>query len=185
MYRQGQLDSLCGVYAVINSTKALADRNAVRLSRNECQALFILLCGVLADDGRLAVALTQGTWIRTFQKMTRAAHQWASERHGLRLTGMRAFNTQPAGLGDYWSRIQAHAQHYGAGSVLLGMAGRHEHWSCIRSMSDRVISLVDSAGIQRLHRERCTIGAASGRRQHILWPTQTLLITDDGTRPRR
>lgn len=185
MYRQGQLDSLCGIYAVINSTKAMADRNAVRISRDECQALFVLLCEVLADDGRLAVALTRGTWIRTVQKMARAAHQWAGERHGLCLRSVRAFNTEPRGLEEYWSQVQAHAQRFGSGSVLLGMGGRHDHWSCIRSMNERTISLVDSAGIQRLHRDRCTIATAAGRRHHTLWPTQTLLISDDGKATRR
>ncbi|MDR7117397.1 hypothetical protein [Caulobacter sp. BE254] len=178
MYRQGALDSLCGVYAVINSTKAMADRRGVRISRTRCRDLFIELCVVLADGGRLADAITQGTGIRTFQQMVRAAHEWTAENYGLRLKSVRAFNTQPAGLADYWTRVQAHAETFEAGSVLLGMVGRYDHWSCIRSISERRISLVDSDGIQHLNRDRCTVAAPSGRRQLILCPTQTLLVSD-------
>jgi hypothetical protein len=37
--------------------------------------------------------------------------------------------------------------------------------------------LRDSDGLIRLNRARCTTGAGDGRRHHVLWPTETLLIT--------
>lgn len=180
MYRQGALDSLCGVYAVINSTKAMADERKVRISREGCRELFVALCDALAQDERLAVAITSGMEIQAFRKLLRAAHHWAEDAFGLRLSSVRAFNTQPEGLSAYWDRVQTHAETFGAGSVLLCMNGRYDHWSCVRSITQRRISLFDSDGIQHLDRDRCTVAATSGRRQHILRPTQTLLISDQG-----
>lgn len=181
MYRQGALDSLCGVYAIINSSKAVCDTRDIRLDRDQCKALFVELCGVLADGGQLADGLTEGTTIRTFRRMTRTAHAWLRDRHELRLDSAQAFGTSPGGLDHYWSRVLSHVEEYGPGSVLIRLSGRYEHWSCIRSMSDRGINLMDSDGIKRLSRERCTVGLRSGRRRrHVLLPTQTVLVSVAG-----
>lgn len=177
MYRQGQLDSLCGVYAIINSSKAMCDQHGVRLTRAECRTLFVKVCGVLADDGKLAEALTEGTTIRTFQRMTRAAHDWLENDRGVSFQSRRAFGAAPAGLDDYWSRLLEHWTAFGPGSVLVGMSGQHDHWSCIRSMSERAINLMDSDGIHQLRRDRCTIAGSTRVRTSTLWPTQTLLIS--------
>lgn len=177
MYRQGSLDSLCGVYAVINSVKAVSDSHGFHLRRWECSALFRRLCGVLAAGGRLADALTDGTTIRTFQAMTRDAHDWLAEARGLQLECRRAFGRSPASLDLFWRKLSDHVDAEGPGSVLIGLSGRMEHWSCIRSINDRAIVLVDSDGVRILRRQLCTIGNPDRRRIHQLIPTQALLIT--------
>ncbi|MNR96992.1 hypothetical protein D3C72_281550 [compost metagenome] len=177
MYRQGSLDSLCGVYAVINSVKAVAHTRGFSLRRWECRALFSRLCGVLADGGLLADALTHGTTIRTFQAMTRDAHEWLLEARGLQLECRRAFGKSPESLDQFWRKLSDHAQDQGPGSVLIGLSGRMEHWSCIRSINDRAIVLVDSDGARILRRELCTIADPDRRRIHQLLPTQALLVT--------
>jgi hypothetical protein len=177
MYSQGSLDSLCGVYAVINSVKAVAHSRGFRLSRTECSALFIRLCGVLADGGRLEDALTEGTTIRTFQAMARDAHQWLLRARGLRLDCRRAFGRQPTGLEMYWSRLSDHLEAEGPGSALIRLSGRIEHWTCVRSINDRAIVLADSSGAKILRRKLCTIADPDRRRIHQLIPTQALLVT--------
>jgi len=177
MYRQGNLDSLCGVYAVINSVRAVADTRGFNIRRPESSALFRRLCHVLADGGRLADALTEGTTIRTFQAMTRDAHEWLAEERGLQLESRRAFGQSPASLEVFWGRLRDHAAEEGPGSILIRLSGRMEHWSCIRSINDRAIVLVDSDGVKILRRDRCTISDPHGRRTHQLVPTQALLIS--------
>lgn len=177
MYSQGSLDSLCGVYAVINSVKAVAHTRGFRLSRHECTTLFRRLCGVLADGGRLEDALTDGTTIRTFQAMARDAHAWLAETRGLQLKCRRAFARSPGSLDAYWQRISGHVDEEGPGSVLIGLSGRMDHWSCIRSINPRAIVLVDSDGVRILRRSLCTIGAPDRRRIHRLVPTEALLVT--------
>ena len=163
---------------IINSSKALCDRQRARLKRAECQQLFIEICGVLAGEGRLAEALAEGTTIRTFQRMTRAAHAWLKCERGIELQSVHAFGSAPRGLDQYWSRLLDHWRSYGSGSILLGMSGRYDHWSCVRSMSDRAISLMDSDGIHLLRRDHCTVAEYTELRRYVLWPTQTLLVTD-------
>lgn len=177
MYRQGALDSLCGVYAIINSSKAMCDSQGVRLDRKGCQALFVELCGELAGGGRLAEALADGTTIRTFQQMTRTAHAWLNREYAIRLKSVRAFGQAPEGLAEYWSRILDHGYEFGAGSVMIRLSGKREHWTCIRSVTARGITLMDSDGIRALRRDRCTVAEPAGRRQHQLCPTQTLLVS--------
>lgn len=177
MYSQGSLDSLCGVYAVINSVRTVAASHGQRLSRAECVDLFKRLCGVLADGGRLEDALTDGTTIRTFQAMTREAHDWLARGRGLVLESRRAFGRAPEGLDQFWRRLQNHASDEGPGSILIGIAGRIDHWSCIRSLNSRAILLVDSDGVKLLRRDRCTVSDPDRRRIYELAPTQTLLVS--------
>jgi hypothetical protein len=139
--------------------------------------MFVELCGVLAGGGKLAEAITEGTTIRTFQQMVRSAHNFLSAEKGIALSGRRAFSAAPEGLAQYWAKVEAHAGAFGSGSVLIGMAGKYDHWSCIRSMSDRSISLMDSHGIKALRRDRCTVSDPTLARHHHLSPTQTLLVS--------
>ena len=177
MYRQGSLDSLCGVYAVINSVKAVAHTRGFSLRRWECSELFRQLCGVLADGGLLADALTDGTTIRTFQAMTRDAHVWLLQMRGLQLECRRAFGKSPESLDHFWRKLSDHVEAEGPGSVLIRLSGRMEHWSCVRSINDRAIVLVDSDGVRILRRKLCTIADPDRRRIHQLIPTQALLVT--------
>ena len=184
MYRQGNLDSLCGVYAVINSVKAVASTSGCRLTRGECKELFRQLCQVLADGGRLEDALTDGTTIRTFQAMTRRAHDWLAAERRVVLGSRRAFGRAPGGLDHFWTRLQNHAVKEGPGSILIGIGGRMDHMSCIRSINDRAILLVDSDGVKFLRRDRCTVSAPDRRRIHQLFGTQTLLVSHDAAASR-
>lgn len=181
MYRQGNLDSLCGVYAVINSIKAVASTNGCRLTRGDCKELFRQLCRVLADGGRLEDALTEGTTIRTFQAMTRRAHEWLAAERRMVLASRRAFGRAPDGLDHLWTRLQGHALKEGPGSILIGIGGRMDHWSCVRSVNDRAIVLVDSDGVKLLRRDRCTVSDPDRRRIHRLFGTQTLLVSKNGS----
>ena len=180
MYSQGNLDTLCGVYAVINSVKAVASTKGCRLTRGECVVLFRVLCRTLADGGRLEDALTEGTTIRTFQSMTRRAQEWLAAERGLVLSSRRAFGRPPGGLDRFWRRLQDHALDEGPGSILIGITGRMNHWSCVRSINDRAILLVDSDGVKFLRRDRCTVSEPDRRRIHQLVATQTLLVSHDG-----
>lgn len=162
---------------MINSVKAVAHTRGFRLSRHECSTLFRRLCGVLADGGRLADALTEGTTIRTFQAMARDAHAWLLETRGLELESRRAFARSPGSLDAFWQRISGQVGEEGPGSVLIRLSGRMDHWSCIRSINDRAIVLVDSDGVRILRRSLCTIVDADRRRVHQLVPTQALLVT--------
>jgi len=177
VYRQGELDSLCGVYSVINSVKAVADTHGVKVTRGQCSDLFRRLCRVLADGGRLSDVLTEGMTITTLQAMTRDAHAWLADEAGLHLRCRRAFRSAPDSLDVYWRKLAGHVADERQGSVLIGLCGRMDHWTCVRSMSDRAIILVDSCGVKILHRNRCTIATPDLRRHHELVPTQALLVS--------
>jgi hypothetical protein len=180
MYTQGSLDTLCGVYAVINSTKAVAATHGCRVRRPECTTLFRRLCDVLADGGILADALTEGTTIRTFQAMTRNAHAWLAAERGLELGSRRAFSASAGSLDLFWRKLEKHVGCEGKGSALIRLSGRIEHWSCVRSINSRAMVLVDSNGAKILRRDRCTIADPDRNRIHQLISTQALLVSRTG-----
>ena len=67
-------------------------------------------------------------------------------------------------------RIGEHQKRFGDGSVVLGLGGRHLHWSCMRKVNPRSLSMADSGteNIVRSDRRYCTTGLASYDRPHIL-----------------
>lgn len=178
MFRQGSLDTLCGIYAIINSTHEVCATWESRLKPDHHRALFRALCEELATEGDLAGALAgEGMGVRTLRKLLRRAHMYVEDETGLPFTHKRAFNSEPVSLDRYWDVVRDHVHENGPGSVLISLTGRHCHWSCIRTISEEGMVLRDSDGLIRLSRARCTTGAGDNRRHHVLWPTETLLIT--------
>ena len=75
MFRQGSLDTLCGIYAIINSTHEVCATWDTRLKPDQHRALFRALCEELATEGDLAAALAgEGMGVQTLRKLLRRAH---------------------------------------------------------------------------------------------------------------
>lgn len=170
---QGNLDGLCGVYSVVNSSIHLSRR---RLTEDQIKNLFRKLCSQLAQEGRLDDALFDGMTVRTLGRLIDASSAYLKEEGCGDLRRKMAFKSAPDGLAQFWDAVAAHIGDYGAGSVILGMGGKHDHWTCIGEISENRISLIDSDGIHHLSRKNCTIADERKGRHHVLWPTQTFFL---------
>ena len=170
---QGNLDGLCGVYAVVNSVRNMSPK---RLNGDQEKDLFRQLIGMLGEEDRLEDALCNGMTVRPLGRLIDAASSFLQSTHGTRLGRQLAFRTAPEGLQQFWEAIVEHLDEHGPGSVLLGLGGKHDHWTCVGTMSENTITLIDSDGIRRIHRKHCTVADAKGLRHHVLWPTQTYLL---------
>lgn len=77
-------------------------------------------------------------------------------------------------LSAYWQVLQQHHAKHGPGSVLLGLAGVHEHWTCVRSITEKSIMLADSMELCRLSRRHVSLNADG---KHQLHPRDTFLVS--------
>jgi hypothetical protein len=59
---------------------------------------------------------------------------------------------------DYWHNVQAHMAQYGVGSIVLGITGGYDHWTCVRRITDKTMLLADSSDWDRLYRRHVTAG---------------------------
>ena len=169
-FQQGGLDSLCGLYSVIN-----AERIINRSSDEEAQQLFDGLVHFLSRRGLLRKLLIGGI-IHTEmllildkvvgrQRISRVSIPWRGVPN--------------PDLTTFWKSMQNFLNGTPGRAIILGLQGYHDHWTVIKSVTDRSIFLYDSSLIKRLPRSRCTTVYATWRRKHILLPAQTYFLSNE------
>jgi hypothetical protein len=171
---QGNLDGLCGIYSIVNAAQNLSKN---KLSEKNTNDLFRVLCRALSADQKLEDALFEGISVKPLGKLIDVASKFLSDKRGFSIDRHRAFKSKPDGLDKMWNKISDHVDKHGPGSVILGLGKTHDHWTCVREIKNKQISLIDSDGLRRLSRKHCTISESPGKRLHILWPTQTYLLS--------
>jgi len=80
-----------------------------------------------------------------------------------------------ASFDDYWQLMQAHIAAHGAGSIVLGIAGVQDHWTCVRRITEKSLLLLDSQNLIRLCRRHISIDATPA--VHHLHPKDTFLLS--------
>ena len=168
-YRQGDLDGLCGVYAVVN-----AARHVLRLRDEQCQQLFEKLIKALEQNSRsLHQHLLRGICFRQLKQLVMAASQ-------CRLKGQKlTFGTRPLRLKrqqrtlpHLWTALD---EEVGPTCVaIVGIAGITDHWCVVARVTPKTLWLLDSSGQTRIYRSRCTV--RSSRTRYCLEVGEILLI---------
>lgn len=178
--RQGSLDCLCGVYAVVNATETVIGKFVVASNSNkrkgQKKALFKALIGYLAKKNQLAIAMTEGiAEIDTRGGMLDIAIKSVKTHQKLKMKRQRAFDEDPETLEQYWEKLTSHLMRDKT-SVIIVISGRLEHWTCVKAITTEALVLADSAGVQFIHRQKCTIGLEE-KGMYTLWPNMTYLLS--------
>lgn len=146
-YRQGDLDGLCGVYAILNGLRLLSESRA-RSSIH--RKLFAELTRAL-PSGRLRAAMSDGL---TAQDLVRAvASVFPRHEHPL-VQGVglqqpwrrRNYRTQEALLRD----LREVSSRTDQAVIVHIVTPKFRHWSVVRSVSSSGIRLVDSTAMREL-----------------------------------
>ena len=170
-FQQGGLDSLCGLYSIIN-----AERIINRSSDEEAQQLFDGLIHFLSRRGLLRKLLIGGI-IHT--EMLMILDKVVGRQRISQVTIPWRGVPNPH-LTTFWKSLQAFLNGTPGRAIILGLQGYHDHWTVIESITDRSIFLYDSSRIKRLPRARCTTVYATWRRKHLLLPAQTYFLSNEG-----
>lgn len=156
--RQGDLDGLCGVYAIINALRHLCPE----LSAARSQALFRMLVRSIAprSPARAIAKLSDGLTIGAVFRLTKLASAHAEQSCGcsisISLLAARCHRGRPQRwpLAQLWHELATVLSSRTA--VILGLSGCQRHWSVAISISRRQLRLLDSDGLHRLRRSQCT-----------------------------
>ncbi len=170
-FQQGGLDSLCGLYSIVN-----AERIINRSSDEDTQQLFDELIHYLSRRGLLTKFLIGGI-IHT--EMLVILNKVVGKK---RISNVDIpFRGVPnPDLTTFWKSMQGFLDGTPGRAIVLGLQGYHDHWTVIEKITNRSILLYDSALIKRLPRSSCTTVYAAGKRQHILLPAQTYYLSNEG-----
>jgi hypothetical protein len=169
-FQQGGLDSLCGLYSIIN-----AERFINRSSDEETQQLFDDLIHYLSKRKLLSKFLIGGILHR---EMLGILDTVVGKRRIANIEIPWRGVTNPD-LTTFWKSIQAFLDGTPGRAIILGLQGYHDHWTVIEKITSRSILLYDSALIKRLPRSSCTTVYATWQRKHVLLPAQTYFLSNE------
>ncbi len=170
-YRQGDLDGLCGVYSAINAVRALCPE----IDGDDASWLFDHLVRYLANNGNAASgAVANGIGCGDEARVLMKAVRYLADEHDidLRLSRLPKALRRAADIDRLW---QALGEAVSSTCVaVLGLAGRHEHWTVAVDVSPQQIRLYDSGEISALRRRQCTLRKTTNGIR--LTPVQVFLI---------
>lgn len=166
-FKQGELDSLCGVYAVINAVAITQGR----FSQAKRLALFHECLTYLEKKDSLADRISyDGVQLGELSKMLGIAAQYGI-RH------RKPFHHHPkTNLEKYWTTCQHFLQEPNR-VVLLVIEGVYSHWTLTHRMTEKTMFCYDSSNLQRIHKRNCrTLHEEGTDAPHIFYPTHTFFI---------
>ncbi|MBI3169120.1 MAG: hypothetical protein HYZ22_11610 [Chloroflexi bacterium] len=169
-FQQGGLDSLCGLYSIIN-----AERIINYSTDKQSQKLFDELIHYLSRRGLLSKFLIGG--ILHPQMLVILDKVVGKKRiSNVKLPWRGVTNPD---LTTFWKSMQNFLDGTPGHSIILGLHGYHDHWTVIEKITNRSILLYDSAMIKRLPRSSCTTVYATWQRKHVLLPAQTYFLSNE------
>src|SRR3954468_21089581 len=158
-YRQGRLDGLCGVYALINALRLLCPR----LDEEAWEAAFCALIRARARQASSPLAIISGGLSR--RELLRLIGPWqrfAAREFGITLSVSRLKVSEPS-LRGLWRGLCRALD--GQSVAIVGLDGIERHWTVGYAITERTLRVADSCGLQMIFRSQCTIGTTRVRYQ--------------------
>lgn len=171
---QGELDGLCGLYAIINAVR-LVVYPARRLRPWELRQLFATGLATLASARRLRPTLSRGIPHRLWSKLCDSIIADAQA-----LTGLELYAEQLFGSDDPVCAVQAVRRikrQVRAGSpVLLALMDRYDHTSVVVGFSRTRLTLFDSAGHRWVWMRSLSFDAGQPGVPHYVPPSSVVAL---------
>lgn len=164
---QGNLDSLCGAYSVVNAVHYLCGP----LCETRATSLFLDVLAQLEDSNVLLTRIDEGTRRREIRGLI----QHLSQKYPLQWEKPFSTSTNLT-TAKVWNAISSFLNQH-KGIVLTGVRHKNAgHWTLINRIDEKSIWLFDSDHMKVIHRYRCTISKHSKQRPYVLLPTTLYFI---------
>jgi hypothetical protein len=150
-YQQGELDALCGLYAIINATRlALSPTRCMKSA--DFGHFFNFLIGRLHADRMLLYAITGGLSPMVVSRLLVKADRWLGRRFGVTLQYERPHYLKPnASRTRVVRSIARHlAEPNTSAIVVLDGGERYWHWSVVKKVTTASLILFDADGMKRV-----------------------------------
>lgn len=167
LFRQGDLDGLCGVYALINAVEIIAPRP------EECVETLMKACihALYIRNGTpffFLQGIGMNEMIHLLRMVVRPNFSIQYQRPFARNAGVT--------LGEFWRICRAFLDEDGRSVITVLAANNIQHWTVIASMSDHCLFLMDSDGWNRVNRAALTVKPGKVKRQFRVFPSQTFFL---------
>jgi hypothetical protein len=176
-YRQGRLDGLCGVYALVNALRLLCPK----LDEDACERAFCALIRARARQKCSPLSIISGGLSR--QELLSLIGLWqrfAVREFGITLTVSR-LKVPEQTLRGIWKGLCRALD--GKSVAIVGLDGVERHWTVAHAATKRTLRVADSCGLRMIFRSQCTTGTTRVRYQ--LRPSELLVVRRVRTRQRK
>lgn len=149
-YLQGNLDSLCGIYALINSIRWALRIESASAKGPHWEELFRRLTNhAVKEMGHLELT-TSGLSLYAMIGLTHVARDYVSDELNIELLFRRPFAIKkPTEANQTIESISRHLQQSST-AALAAVYGKLNHWSVITAIDDKQAQLFDSERIKHL-----------------------------------
>lgn len=165
-YYQGSLDGFCGIYSCVNAINSLTTDLA-------CDKLFSAIIRKIGKN--LARITLNGTTEEELKQLILVPTIQYLKTQNINLSYKQIENVST--LEEYWKTIQSHYEENGSGSIIIGMIGVREHWTCVSKVTEKTLEFSDSGALKKFYRMFVTIGEPTKKRKHVLLPSETFLLS--------
>ncbi len=187
-FRQGELDGLCGVYAVINATRLVLGARSQLLRPCDWQDLFVVLLETIDRSVGIAHAAAHGIETRSLRYLLKAAISHLATEHDVNIRAMPTLARTDRPSFTEFLPVLINSLRQPGQAVLLSVFGSLNHWTVVRRVSRGSLILFDSSGYTRITLAACRMSnerpKAKGR-QHIVPPDAVFSVSCGLGSPRR
>ncbi len=146
-YRQGQLDALCGIYAIINGVRNACASASIR-RQSIPSGLFADLLKALEARGQAQEVICDGMGFRGHERCLKVAREHLRRRN-VEMTWSRPWKGKKRlNLAMAFKAIQGHVNKPGNTALLSFTTHYYQHWTVIQAVSGGNVKFSDSAGMK-------------------------------------
>ena len=184
--QQGDLDGLCGAYALVNAvTRLLHNRG---FQRDDANRLFQRLCRTLHRRQRMPQAVWRGTHIDDIDGMLRTVRRFVRDSFAVNLVVSQPFAENIPRKKDKFFRVLSGSFNLidERKVAIIGLDRPGFHWTIATEVTARSFRLYDSGRSKRLRYGDCTLGKTMRGLQTIVAKEPRILsIEEAAVQPRR
>jgi hypothetical protein len=166
--KQGSLDSLCGIYSVVNAIRWVLDGNPPRMSAQE---LFFFVIGQVEREYGAAKAIVSGIDPDDLWRVIVAVLDHLRAEYEVAITAERPFEARRRlTVAAIQQTLVTDLEASGAAYIVV-FWGRLDHWSVVRRVTKSSFLLFDSWTYTRIPIESCSVWRgeeSADDRLHIL-----------------
>jgi hypothetical protein len=168
-FRQGDLDGLCGVYAVLNALKALGYRE----NHEGWQVILSEIITYLHESKESTFFFTDG--INTPDMSRILKHIACLNRD---IVYSKPFHSKAdITLSELWDTLSLYLNSKIHRTAILCVQGHHcGHWTVVSSLSKKRITFFDSSDMEWVNRSRCTTTDLTTNHSILLYPATLFLL---------
>ena len=162
-FNQGGLDSLCSVYAVVNTYKIIKDA-----TDDESNEMFNKIIKYLHKKRILCDTIIEGTSHKTMSKIIREiVGKDFSEVINLYKWGEYSISA-------WWDYMKEYSDN--GYKIILSIGGIRNHYSIVGKMTHKTMFMIDSNGLDKVRKKDCEIQGYDKEDKYVIYPSQCFII---------